>query len=30
LRARLDGLIENLEEELEEEATSPGGIRRVK
>ena len=30
LRARLDGLLENLEGELEEQATSPGGIRRVK
>ena len=30
LRARLDGLLEDLEGELEEQATSPGGIRRVK
>jgi hypothetical protein len=30
LRARLDGLLENLEGELEEDATSPGGIRRAK
>jgi hypothetical protein len=30
LRARLDGLLENLEGQLEDEATSPGGIRRVK
>ena len=30
LRTRLDGLLENVEGELEEQATSPGGIRRVK
>jgi uncharacterized protein (DUF3084 family) len=30
LRARIDGFVNDLEEELEEQATSPGGIRRVK
>ena len=30
LRARLDGFVDDLEGELEEQASSPGGIRRVK
>ncbi len=30
LRARMDGFVKDLEGELEEQATSPGGIRRVK
>ena len=30
LRARMDGFVDDLEGELEEQASSPGGIRRVK